>query len=179
MSINEIPNFTQHINLRPHPILTEPKKNMSSTTPIASAGDIAKHGWTAVPVDAGEIFGNRPYQHKPPPIDADEIPFPSADPIVAAVQSYAQKNLPGPAYNHSMRVYYFGNDPFLHQYLCINLQLQAITFSNTNFRTKPLSSHPQRGRWLAFSMTLAPRPTTCARPYSPLNFTEASWPLTC
>jgi cyanamide hydratase len=83
----------------------------SSVTPAASAADIAKHGWTAVPVDAAEIFGDRPYQHKPPAISADEIPFPVDDQIVAKVQAYAKEHLSEPTYNHSMRVYYFGNDP--------------------------------------------------------------------
>lgn len=83
---------------------------MPSTTPAASADDIAKHGWTAVPVDAGQIFGDRPYQNKPPPITVDDIPFPADDPIVAKVQAYAKEHLPQPTYNHSMRVYYFGNN---------------------------------------------------------------------
>lgn len=81
---------------------------MSSTTPAASADEIIEHGWTAVPVDAKEIFGDRPYQRKPPPVPAADIPFPSDDQIVAKVQAYAKEHLPLPTYNHSMRVYYFG-----------------------------------------------------------------------
>jgi cyanamide hydratase len=82
---------------------------MTSTTPAASADDIAKHGWTAFPTDANVIFGDRPYLHKPPPMTVDEIPFPSDDPIVARVQEYAKEHLIEPTYNHSMRVYHFGN----------------------------------------------------------------------
>jgi cyanamide hydratase len=81
---------------------------MSSSTPIASAADIARHGWTAVPVDANLIFGDKPYLHKPPPMTVDEIPFPSEDSIVTIVQRYAKEHLTEPTYNHSMRVYYFG-----------------------------------------------------------------------
>ncbi|KAF7531013.1 hypothetical protein G7054_g9314 [Neopestalotiopsis clavispora] len=81
---------------------------MTSTTPIAPHSDIAKHGWTPVPVDASEIFGKKPYRNEPPAVSANEIPFPSDDPIVAKVQAYAKEHLPQPTYNHSMRVYYFG-----------------------------------------------------------------------
>ncbi|KAI4599495.1 hypothetical protein KJ359_001938 [Pestalotiopsis sp. 9143b] len=81
---------------------------MTSTHPIASASEIAQHGWTAVTVDANEIFGERPYRNEPQAISADEIPFPSDDPVVAKVQAYAKDHLPEPTYNHSMRVYYFG-----------------------------------------------------------------------
>jgi cyanamide hydratase len=81
---------------------------MSSSTPAASADSIATHGWTAFPRDANVIFGDKPYLHKPPPMTADEIPFPSDDPLVAKVQQYAKEHLIEPTYNHSMRVYYFG-----------------------------------------------------------------------
>ncbi|KAK8029971.1 hypothetical protein PG993_011262 [Apiospora rasikravindrae] len=80
----------------------------ASTTPAASAEDIAKHGWTAVPVDANAIFGDKPFLHEPAPISADDIPFPSDDPLVAKVQEYVRQELPEPTFNHSMRVYSFG-----------------------------------------------------------------------
>ncbi|KAH8652052.1 urea hydro-lyase cyanamide [Xylariales sp. PMI_506] len=89
---------------------------MSSSTPAASAEDIAKHGWTAVPVDSNVIFGNKPYLHEPAPMTIAEIPFPSDDPIVAEVQAYAKEQLSEPTYNHSMRVYYFGYCIMAHQF---------------------------------------------------------------
>ncbi|KAK8062374.1 MFS transporter [Apiospora hydei] len=80
----------------------------TSTTPAASGEDIAKHGWTAVPVDANAIFGDKPFLHDPAPISADDIPFPSDDPLIAKVQEYVRRELPEPTFNHSMRVYNFG-----------------------------------------------------------------------
>jgi cyanamide hydratase len=79
-----------------------------SSTPAASADEIAEHGWTAVPRGVNILFGAKPFLHEPSPIAIDEIPFPSHDPIVAKVQQYAKEHLPEPTYNHSMRVCYFG-----------------------------------------------------------------------
>lgn len=80
----------------------------SSSTPAASAEDIAKHGWTAVPRDANTIFGEKPFIHEPTALSVDEIPFPKDDPLVVKVQEYVKHQLAAPTYNHSMRVYYFG-----------------------------------------------------------------------
>ncbi len=81
---------------------------MASTTPAASAEDIAKHGWTAVPVDADAILKGRPYVHRPRPRLVGDMPFPSDDPVVARVQQYAKEHLIPQTYHHSMRVYYWG-----------------------------------------------------------------------
>lgn len=85
---------------------------MISTTPAASVDDIAKHGWTAVPVDANAILKGRSYVHKPQPRLVSDMLFPSDDPVVAKVQDYAKKHLVLQTYHHSMRVYYWGT------YLC-------------------------------------------------------------
>lgn len=74
----------------------------------SSHDSIALHGWTAVPVDAKAILNGKPYINKPEPLLVKDIPFPSDDPIVAKVRDYVQEKLPQPAFNHSMRVYYFG-----------------------------------------------------------------------
>ncbi|RYP48476.1 hypothetical protein DL769_011197 [Monosporascus sp. CRB-8-3] len=81
---------------------------MASITPAASAGEIAKHGWTAVPVDANAILNGKPYIHKPQPRLVTDIPFPSDDPVVAKIQAYAKAHLIPQTYHHSMRVYYWG-----------------------------------------------------------------------
>ncbi|KAI1256235.1 hypothetical protein MGN70_002398 [Eutypa lata] len=81
---------------------------MTSTTPAASVDDIAKHGWTAVPVDANAILKGRSYVHKPQPRLVSDMLFPSDDPVVAKVQDYAKKHLILQTYHHSMRVYYWG-----------------------------------------------------------------------
>ncbi|KAI0546193.1 hypothetical protein F4679DRAFT_558166 [Xylaria curta] len=80
---------------------------MSSTTPAASADDVAKHGWTAVPCDANLIFEKKPIA-KPSALKVADIQFPADDPVVAEVQRYAKEHLPEQTYNHSMRVYHWG-----------------------------------------------------------------------
>lgn len=78
-----------------------------SSTPAGTADEIAQHGWTAVPVDANAILNGKPYIHKPTPIAQKDIPFPS-DPVVVKVQEYAKEHLIEQTYNHSMRVYHWG-----------------------------------------------------------------------
>ncbi|KAI1828334.1 hypothetical protein F4861DRAFT_178261 [Xylaria intraflava] len=80
---------------------------MVSSTPAASADDIAAHGWTAVPVDANVIFNETPIV-KPSALKSADVPFPSDDPVVAAIQRYAREHLLEQTYNHSMRVYHWG-----------------------------------------------------------------------
>ncbi|CAJ2510355.1 Uu.00g050580.m01.CDS01 [Anthostomella pinea] len=80
-----------------------------SSTPAASADDIAKHGWSAVPRDANAILKGKPYLHKPSALKLADMPFPDDDPVVAKVQRYAKKHLLEQTYNHSMRVYYWGH----------------------------------------------------------------------
>ncbi|KAK8063450.1 Cyanamide hydratase- HD-type [Apiospora saccharicola] len=103
----------------------------ASTTPAASAEDIAKHGWTAVPLDADAIFGDKPFLHEPVPVLVDDIPFPSDDPLVAKVQEYVRRELPEPTFNHSMRVYNFGYIILKHQFQehfeSISLSTWALT----------------------------------------------------
>lgn len=81
---------------------------MSSTTPAASADDIARHGWTAVPCDANAIFDKKPIV-KPFALKVADMQFPADDPVVAGVQRYAKEHLMEQTYNHSMRVYHWGN----------------------------------------------------------------------
>ncbi|KAK6858508.1 Cyanamide hydratase- HD-type [Apiospora arundinis] len=103
----------------------------SSTTPAASAEDIARHGWTAVPVDSNAIFGDKPFLYEPAPISVDDIPFPSDDPLVAKVQEHVKRELPEPTFNHSMRVYSFGycilKDQFPEHFQSLSLSTWALT----------------------------------------------------
>ncbi|KAJ8107117.1 hypothetical protein ONZ43_g6836 [Nemania bipapillata] len=80
---------------------------MSSTTPVASADDIATHGWSAVPCDASVIFTKKPIV-KPTALKVADMQFPVNDPVVVEVQRYAKEHLPEQTYNHSMRVYHWG-----------------------------------------------------------------------
>jgi cyanamide hydratase len=70
--------------------------------------EIASNGWTSMPVDAGVIFGDKPFINEPENLFISEIKFPSDDPVVAKTFDYAKKVLHPAAFNHSMRVYYYG-----------------------------------------------------------------------
>ncbi|KAL4908495.1 hypothetical protein BDW74DRAFT_147523 [Aspergillus multicolor] len=70
--------------------------------------EVGANGWTAVPVDAGAIFGDKPFINEPKPICLDKICFPSEDSIVSKTAEYAKRVLHPETFNHSMRVYYFG-----------------------------------------------------------------------
>jgi cyanamide hydratase len=78
-----------------------------STTPAATAQEIAQHGWAAVPVDSEAIFQGKDYLHKTDTVTMEEMPFPHDDPIVQQIYQYAKEKLPALAFNHSMRVYHF------------------------------------------------------------------------
>ncbi|KAI0470806.1 hypothetical protein GGR56DRAFT_115024 [Xylariaceae sp. FL0804] len=79
-----------------------------SSTPAASAEELARHGWTPVPRDADAILKGRPYVHRPAALTVADMPFPDDDPLVAAVRDYAREHLVEQTFNHSMRVYYWG-----------------------------------------------------------------------
>jgi cyanamide hydratase len=83
----------------------------------SSQDTIGLHGWTAVPVDAKAVLNGGPYINKPEPLLVKDIPFPSDDPIVSKVREYVQEQLPPHTFNHSMRVYYFGNPPSISTYI--------------------------------------------------------------
>ncbi|KAK8112723.1 putative Cyanamide hydratase [Apiospora sp. TS-2023a] len=101
------------------------------STTAAAAAATAAHGWTAVPVDANAIFGDKPFLHEPAPILAEDIPFPDDDPLVAKVQEYVRRELPEPTFNHSMRVYNFGycilKDQFPEHFESFSLSTWALT----------------------------------------------------
>ena len=73
-----------------------------------SAEEVQANGWTAVPVDGKQIIdGARPLS-APASITFEEISFPSDDPLVLEAQTFAKQRLSVEAFNHSMRVYYWG-----------------------------------------------------------------------
>lgn len=73
-----------------------------------TSNEVLLNGWTALPVDAGQLFNGNTYKNAPTPLQICDIKFPSDDPIVVKVQAYAKQKLPAETYNHSMRVYYYG-----------------------------------------------------------------------
>ncbi|KAI0969296.1 hypothetical protein F4678DRAFT_439955 [Xylaria arbuscula] len=135
---------------------------MSSTTPAASADEIAIHGWTAVPVDAKVIFDKSPIT-KPSALQAADIPFPADDPVVTKVQQYAKEHLIEQTYNHSMRVYHWGyviiKDQFPEYAKKLSLSTWALTCllhdigtTHDNLRAT-LLSFEFYGGFLALSIT--------------------------
>ncbi|KPM37976.1 hypothetical protein AK830_g8607 [Neonectria ditissima] len=77
--------------------------------PEMESTQVRENGWTAVPVDASRILNGKPFIHQPQALTVDEITFPFHDGTVASVQAYVKTHLPRQTFNHSMRVYYFGN----------------------------------------------------------------------
>ncbi|KAI1647420.1 cyanamide hydratase [Daldinia loculata] len=121
-----------------------------SSTPAATADDIAKHGWAAFPVDGNAVLNGKPYLHEPSPLVVKDIPFPSNDAIVAGIQEYAKKHLIEETYNHSMRVYHWGysilKDQFPEEFGKLSLSTWALTCllhdigaTHENLRTTLLS----------------------------------------
>jgi cyanamide hydratase len=70
--------------------------------------EIAANGWTSMPVDAGAIFGDRPFINKPESLSLSDINFPFDEPTVVRTLKYAQDTLHPKTFNHSMRVYFYG-----------------------------------------------------------------------
>ena len=65
------------------------------------------HGWTAVPRSLEKLVASRKDKKPSQPIRIEDISTPNSQ-IVQDVMKYAQARLPAEAFNHSMRVYYFG-----------------------------------------------------------------------
>ena len=70
--------------------------------------EVDANGWTAMPANAGTIFGDRPFINQPTPLPLDEIKFPFDEPSVTKTLEYAKKTLHRETLNHSMRVYFYG-----------------------------------------------------------------------
>lgn len=70
--------------------------------------EVAQHGWTAIARDPQIVLSGKSNLHEPAPLLVKDIAFPGDDVLVAQVQAYAKSKLAPQTYNHSMRVYYFG-----------------------------------------------------------------------
>lgn len=80
----------------------------------SSVDSLALRGWTAVVRDPKVLLSGDSYINKPSPLLVKDIPFPSDDDLVAKVQEYAKAKLTPQTYNHSMRVFYFGESVPAH-----------------------------------------------------------------
>jgi cyanamide hydratase len=73
-----------------------------------SSLEIQANGWTAVPVSAQKIIESVGKLQEVPSYTTQDIAFPSEDKLVAEAQAFAKARLSPAAYNHSMRVFYWG-----------------------------------------------------------------------
>lgn len=74
-----------------------------------SANPITEYGFTAVPASAIQILNDPTTKPSSPPPAITLSSFPTPDTALAKrIQAYAKTHLPEPTYNHSLRVYYFG-----------------------------------------------------------------------
>ena len=70
---------------------------------------VQEHGWTAVPRSLEKLVASRRNPQLSKPMTIESIALPDS-PLVKQVLKYAEENLPSQTFNHSMRVYYYGND---------------------------------------------------------------------
>lgn len=107
------------------------------------ANEVLANGWTAVPIDPSKLFDGNAYRNVPAPLKVAEIAWPSDDPLVSKMQTYAKEHLSQEVYNHSMRVYYFGTD------LKLGSLAQRLTCTCSNYNSQ--ATIP-RVRYLPFSL---------------------------
>lgn len=73
-----------------------------------SSSEVKANGWTAVSVSARAIIHSVGQLESIPPSTVQDIKFPSEETLVGEAQAFAKARLSPEAYNHSMRVYYWG-----------------------------------------------------------------------
>lgn len=76
--------------------------------------EVEANGWTAVPVSAKEIKDSIGQLGATQTYTIQDIVFPSDDKLVAEAQAFVKARLSQEAYNHSMRVFYWGKDRYLY-----------------------------------------------------------------
>ncbi|KAG6013315.1 hypothetical protein E4U54_006876 [Claviceps lovelessii] len=98
----------------------------------AAHPNILLNGWTAVPLDAGQLFDGQPYMIKPTSLRTKDIRFPSDDAVVNRVLAYAKERLPSKTLNHSMRVYYYASTILRQQFPSLAPTLSLSTLAITS-----------------------------------------------
>jgi cyanamide hydratase len=73
-----------------------------------SSSEVKANGWTAVPVSAKAIVDSLGKLGDVSSYSVEDIAFPAADKLVAEAQAFVKARLSPEAYNHSMRVFYWG-----------------------------------------------------------------------
>ncbi|KUJ20266.1 cyanamide hydratase [Mollisia scopiformis] len=92
---------------------------------------IEKYGWTAVPRKVSTLLSqSESSSNQPKSLSTSTIPLPDS-PLVKAVQEYAKAELPTETYNHSMRVFYYGEAILTHAFP----SWSSPSFNETYFMT--------------------------------------------
>ena len=73
-----------------------------------STNETQANGWTAVPVSGKKIIEARGEIPAPAPTKVEEVFFPSDNKLVKDAHFFAKQRLSPEAFNHSMRVFYWG-----------------------------------------------------------------------
>ena len=66
-----------------------------------------EHGWTAVPRSLDILVKGRKNPKASTPLTIDDISLPNSD-LVQHIMKYTKDHLPAETFNHSMRVFYYG-----------------------------------------------------------------------
>jgi cyanamide hydratase len=70
--------------------------------------ELTANGWTAVSIDRRRLNKQCEQTNEPDLAMVEDIYFPCDMPLVRKTQLFAKQRLSAEAYNHSMRVYYWG-----------------------------------------------------------------------
>lgn len=71
---------------------------------------IAEYGWTALSCDSLQWGGDKKNNRDPEPQLCSQKPLPNT-PLIKAAMEYIKVELPEHTFNHSMRVFYYGQSP--------------------------------------------------------------------
>ena len=69
---------------------------------------VQDYGWTAQPRDPAIVLSSRANVKDPQPLLVQNIILPETT-LTKAITEYGKRELPEQTFNHSMRVYYYGN----------------------------------------------------------------------
>jgi cyanamide hydratase len=68
---------------------------------------IEQYGFTAVPRSLDKLIADQSSGATSKTVTVDDIELPNTS-LAKSIQAYAKEHLPRQTYNHSMRVYYYG-----------------------------------------------------------------------
>ena len=127
----------------------------------------ALHGWTAVPRDPSVLLKDSSAS-EPKLWTVDEIALPDS-PLAKEVLAYAKRELNEQTFNHSMRVYYYGEDDISGTHGLLGSVLESLTKSP---QYRPRHPAATLSRLAPFSRDIPPHSSVARHRhnrYSPLS----------